>query len=98
MDFEFFEQKDFERLKRDNFFCLRIHLRVNGVYIKRGRGISWAQGLVTALREELLWFSDDEERSVTKSQGYSHQQVQKFQIFFFSISLFKSLLLKRSSL
>ena len=71
-DFQLFNKEGFEKLRKTILVALRDCLRKNEVYVKRGRGYFIAQCLVNAVKEEISWPSDDEERPLlTQSQYYS---------------------------
>lgn len=64
--FQHFVKEDFEKLSKDNIRALRDCLRTNGVYVQKGRKISIAQALANAVKEDIPWPSDDEERPPPK--------------------------------
>ena len=75
-DFQQFVREDFETLEKDAMYSLRLCLRVNGVYVRKGRGVVVSQALADVVQKDILWPEDDEERPPSKHPQQPSQQAQ----------------------
>ncbi|KAF6225334.1 hypothetical protein HO173_012819 [Letharia columbiana] len=73
-EFRLFAKEDFEALSKEQQYGLRNCLRNNGVYVKKGRGVSMAESLANVVQEETPWPLDDENRPPPKHQYPPQQQ------------------------
>ena len=78
-DFQQFVKEDFETLDKDTLYSLRDCLRANGVYIRRGRGVTASQALTNVVQQDIPWPEDDEERPPSKPQVQTYPQQQLYQ-------------------
>ena len=78
-EFRLFAKEDFEALSKEQQYGLRNCLRNNGVYVKKGRGVSMAESLANVVQEETPWPLNDEDRPPPKHQQYYPPQQQPIQ-------------------
>ena len=76
-EFQLFDREDFDALDKAELYSLRTCLRTNGVYVRKGRGVSMAQALANVVQEEIPWPEDEEGRPPSKHpQQAPSQQAQ----------------------